>query len=677
MFRTVHNRQEIVLYSSLPYLALIGFLLLSWLIGRESGQWLWNVLRWGLRIGYVVGTVVLWQRVYVPQQTTPQSITQPTDPPHFATPPLWFYGWLGFATYEIVALLLEWGMRLATQLSTFSSWLILLSLLLSAIAFVPHILVAFLPGRHDRQLAAYTIFPHAALTFPLFYLVMQSGFPQEGDDTLTALLVVPVACAAIVVMSFPLVTSRENRWWLLYGGVVLCQILFPIVASMQQGGGIFILLLTVPLIILGLFILSEPMLLQLSWQMAVQFAHRLLGVARIHTLQQQVVQWLHWQFPSFAVLPLFHPITVEMVLEGVPVSSTTSRANHFATGPSDLRQTKPQSVVIGEQMMSQTESNGTTTEQASIPPTMPSTQPPQRPTPKPMGPGIERLYKLSVVVIAAMIVLGGVLFVGRAAVYKIHEYERGLHLRGGRFLAVQQPGWHVQIPLVDTVIIVKVNERLGYVERIEAMTSDNVTMIVSLQYTYRVMDPEQYALQVDDPERIVFEFVQGKLRDVVNTKAMTDVMNDRALMNQEVMEDLKAKEDQYGVQFVTVQMQSASPPDEVLTAIKDRMVAAQRQEQAQAEAAQQRTIAEAELFSAQKRAEAGAYEITRTAEAEAERIRLTTEAQQMSIRSIIDELDGKGELANKFLDYLIAQELKENSKWIINGEGTPLVNVQQ
>ena len=105
-------------------------------------------------------------------------------------------------------------------------------------------------------------------------------------------------------------------------------------------------------------------------------------------------------------------------------------------------------------MMSQTESNGTTTEQASIPPTMPSTQPPQRPTPKPMGPGIERLYKLSVVVIAAMIVLGGVLFVGRAAVYKIHEYERGLHLRGGRFLAVQQPGSHVQIPLVDTVIIV-------------------------------------------------------------------------------------------------------------------------------------------------------------------------------------------------------------------------------
>ena len=294
----------------------------------------------------------------------------------------------------------------------------------------------------------------------------------------------------------------------------------------------------------------------------------------------------------------------------------------------------------------------------------------------PVGPRLERLFKLATVILAAVIVAGALLFIGRSTVYKIHEYERGLHLRGGRFLAVQLPGWHWQIPLVDTVIIVKVNERLGYVERIEAMTSDNVTMFVSLQYTYRVTDPQQYTLAVDDPERIVFEFVQGRLRDVVNTKAMATVMNDRAMMNEEVMEALKEKESQYGVQFATVQLQSASPPDEVLTAIKDRMVASQRQEQAQAEAAQQKTVADAEFYTAQKRAEAAAYEITKTAEAEAERIRLNTEVQQLAIRSIVGELEGKGDFANKYSDYLIAQELKNNSKWIINGEGTPIVNLQ-
>ncbi|MDY0020751.1 MAG: SPFH domain-containing protein, partial [Anaerolineae bacterium] len=163
------------------------------------------------------------------------------------------------------------------------------------------------------------------------------------------------------------------------------------------------------------------------------------------------------------------------------------------------------------------------------------------------GDALGRLYRMAVVVLAGFVLLMGLLVIGRAAIYKIHAYERGLHLRGGRFMGVQAPGWHVQIPLVDTVIIVKVNERLGYVERLAAMTSDDVTMDVSLQYTYRVTDPERFALEVDNPERIVFEFVQGKLRDVVNTKPMAEVMHSRAEINARVIESLQEKAAQYGV----------------------------------------------------------------------------------------------------------------------------------
>jgi membrane protease subunit HflK len=282
------------------------------------------------------------------------------------------------------------------------------------------------------------------------------------------------------------------------------------------------------------------------------------------------------------------------------------------------------------------------------------------------GQTLDRLFKVAVIVIAAFIIGVTLLVVGRMAIYKIHAYERGLHLRGGRFIGEDQPGWHVQIPLVDTVIIVQVNERLGYVERIAAMTSDDVTMVVSLQYTYIVTDAPRYALEVNDPERIVFEFVQGKLRDVVNTKSMTEVMHSRTEMSQELMEALRTKEEQYGVRFVTVQMQSASPPDEVVQAIKDRMVAVQRQEQAQAEAEQTKTLADAEFYAAQKRADAEAYQITKTAE-----------AQQSAIRIILAELDQRGDIGRKYIEFMIAQELKENSKWIIGGEGTPIIDLRE
>ena len=279
---------------------------------------------------------------------------------------------------------------------------------------------------------------------------------------------------------------------------------------------------------------------------------------------------------------------------------------------------------------------------------------------------LDVLYRLSVVALAAIMVSTVLLLISQSAVYKIHEYERGLHLRGGRFLAVDEPGWHVQIPYVDTVIIVKVNERLGYVERISAVTADNLTMVVSLQYTYKVSDPRTYALAVDDPERILFEFVQGKLRDVANRQSMTAMMNNRATFNETMLTELRTKEQQYGVQFITVQIQSAEPPANVVSAIEDRMVAVQRQEQAEAEAAQQKVLADANFYAAQKQADAEAYQIKQRAA-----------AQQESIRLLLGALSQHPDIASKYLDYLMTQELKNNSKWVIGQPGSaPIIDLR-
>jgi uncharacterized protein YoaH (UPF0181 family) len=98
-------------------------------------------------------------------------------------------------------------------------------------------------------------------------------------------------------------------------------------------------------------------------------------------------------------------------------------------------------------------------------------------------------------------------------------------------------------------------------------------------------------------------------------------------------------------------------------------VAVQRQEQAEAEAAQQRTLADAEFYAAQKQAEGEAYQITKLAEAEAQRIALTAQAQQEAVEAMLEELTGRGTLAEQYIQLLIAQELRENSKWIISGGG--------
>jgi len=280
---------------------------------------------------------------------------------------------------------------------------------------------------------------------------------------------------------------------------------------------------------------------------------------------------------------------------------------------------------------------------------------------------VEKLYKNALLIII-LLIFGGVLFtLTRAAVYKIRPYERGLHLRGGKFIGIDEPGWHAQIPFVDTVIGVTVIERSGTIDSLAAMTADDVTMDVSLLYTYKVIDPVRYQLEVLDPEAIVAGFVKGTLRDVVNTRHMDEVMHSRAEINLEVMTILQEKENQYGVEFILVQIQNAAPPAEVVNAIKNRMVAVQLQEQAMAEAEQQHTLADSQFYTAQKQAEGEAYQTTKLAE-----------AQAAALRIILQELDGRGTLGEQYLQVLIAQELRQNSKWIIsNGETMPVIDFRE
>ncbi|MXY91910.1 MAG: SPFH domain-containing protein [Caldilineaceae bacterium SB0664_bin_27] len=567
---------------------------------------------WSLRIIYVGGAFVGW----------------------LAGRPHWFHSWVGFAVYAAVATLLQFALSvMGWQSGVFAA---VLEILFILFAFSPYFVNVVWAGWHssNRLLAVYTVFPHAALIIPLALLVQGESVGSNWRFVLLS-----AAAAAVIALLFRLPSATRlfnDKSWpratLLFGGVIFTNMLFLLsygyVENLRGIMGMFTVL--IPLVGLAWLILSGPLLLPplVKWLIGI------LGFEKAFT-----------SFTDGVARALPPSTGVTDRISDLPVLPQSEKGGHDSPK--------------GEANMSEE--------------TVVAAAPERR---QAVGADLERFYKLSIVVLGALAVLLVALYVGRAAVYKIHEFERGLHLRGGRFLGVQTPGWHVQVPLVDTVIIVKVIERLGYVERIPAMTSDNVTMDVSLQFTYRVTNPERFALAVDDPERIVFEFVQGRLRDVINTKTMTGVMNQRTEMNLEIMQELKEKEDQYGVEFMTVQIQSASPPAEVLSAIKDRMVAVQRQEQAEAEAAQQRTVADAQFYAAQKEAEAAAYRISTTAAAEAEQIQLTTEAQQLAVRAILSELEGKGALAEKYIDYLIAVELKENSKWILGTGAEPILELR-
>jgi regulator of protease activity HflC (stomatin/prohibitin superfamily) len=247
----------------------------------------------------------------------------------------------------------------------------------------------------------------------------------------------------------------------------------------------------------------------------------------------------------------------------------------------------------------------------------------------------------------------------------VPQERKGLHMRLGRYIQTLDPGLHFKLPVIDRVIGVSVREKQGYIKHVDAMTEDNVIMKVSLQYTYEVTDPRRYRLEVEEPDAIIKEFVQGKLRDIVNTISMSDVMKKRMELNQRITEGLDHKAKDYGIRFKLVQVQGAYPPPEVQEAIKQRMVTEQRTVAAREQATQTHIIADAALYEAQQQTQAAKYQIEETAKARKE-----------SIRLLLEELSKHEALGPQYLEYLTAQELKDNSKWIIAGNQAPQLHLE-
>jgi len=236
----------------------------------------------------------------------------------------------------------------------------------------------------------------------------------------------------------------------------------------------------------------------------------------------------------------------------------------------------------------------------------------------------------------------------------VQQDQKGLYMRLGRYIETVEPGLHFKLPLIDYVTRISVRERQGYIEHIDAMTQDNVIIKVSLQYTYTINDPRKYHLDVLRPDEIITEFVQGKLRDIVNAIPMSDVMKNRTQMNQKIMLELREKEKDYGVSFKLVQIQGTYPPQEVQEAIKQRMVTEEKTAGAKEEALQKKILADANFYDAQKKADAEKYQILETAQ-----------AKHAAIKMILEEMGKYQTIAPKYLDYLMTQELKYNSKWIL------------
>ncbi|MFE3581315.1 slipin family protein [Streptomyces vinaceus] len=203
--------------------------------------------------------------------------------------------------------------------------------------------------------------------------------------------------------------------------------------------------------------------------------------------------------------------------------------------------------------------------------------------------------------LTALVVTGiaAVLYLAAAA-RVIRQYERGVVLRFGRLMgAVRGPGFTMVVPVVDRMHKVNMQIVTMPVPAQDGITRDNVTVRVDAVIYFKVVDPVDAIIRVEDYRFAVSQMAQTSLRSILGKSDLDELLSNREKLNQglELMMDSPAVE--WGVTIDRVEIKDVSLPE----GMKRSMA---RQAEADRERRSRLINADAEFQASKKLAQAAA-----------------------------------------------------------------------
>lgn len=147
------------------------------------------------------------------------------------------------------------------------------------------------------------------------------------------------------------------------------------------------------------------------------------------------------------------------------------------------------------------------------------------------------------------------------------EYERAIVFRIGSYQRVLGPGLNFKIPFFEWITKVDYRVKSTNVNPQKVLTKDNVTVTVDAIVYYRVRKEHEElskaVLEVEDFNEVTVRYAQTKLRDLVGSKELDDILQRREEVAGELEKTLDKATNDFGVKIRDVELQDVSIPEEM------------------------------------------------------------------------------------------------------------------
>jgi regulator of protease activity HflC (stomatin/prohibitin superfamily) len=166
-------------------------------------------------------------------------------------------------------------------------------------------------------------------------------------------------------------------------------------------------------------------------------------------------------------------------------------------------------------------------------------------------------------IIAALIIF----FILSQVIKILNEYERGVIFRLGRLISSKGPGIIFLIPLIDKMKRVSLRLITLDIPPQDVITRDNVSIKVNAVVYYRIMDPNNAVVEVEDYAYASSQLAQTTLRSVCGQAELDELLAEREKISLRLQEILDKDTDPWGIKVSKVEIKHIDLPPEMQRAM--------------------------------------------------------------------------------------------------------------
>jgi regulator of protease activity HflC (stomatin/prohibitin superfamily) len=173
-----------------------------------------------------------------------------------------------------------------------------------------------------------------------------------------------------------------------------------------------------------------------------------------------------------------------------------------------------------------------------------------------------------------------------SAIKVAREYERGIVFRLGRLLAEPKgPGLFLLIPVIDRMVKVDLRTITLNIPPQEVITKDNVPVRVNAVAYFRIVEPKNAIVQVENFMVATSQIAQTTLRSVLGQHVLDELLSEREKINTILQSIIDEATSPWGIKVSIVEVKDVEIPGGMQRAMA-RQAEAERERRAKVIAAE-------------------------------------------------------------------------------------------